>query len=223
MNKTAELLKLARKRRKSRWPGYNNLGDYHGGIYDCDHVSPYTKSAGNIEADLMIFLLDWSSDARLRGPIDWDAVKLGYTPSLPTNIKLITLLPQHFGLSLEDTYATNLFPFIKQGAMKAPIPAKDMLRAAIEFGLSQLEIIRPKIAVSLGIATFNALRRACGLRSVGNIDEGIRSPFKYGESMLWCQAHTGQLGLINRNRGGVDRVSQDWVEMARDYAKLTRR
>ena len=45
MKKHKQLLELAQKRQRSRWNGYKCIGDYHGGIYECDYVSPYTKSA----------------------------------------------------------------------------------------------------------------------------------------------------------------------------------
>lgn len=46
MNKKKELLKLAKLRQNTKWEGYNNIGDYHDGKFECNFVSPYTKSAG---------------------------------------------------------------------------------------------------------------------------------------------------------------------------------
>ncbi len=45
------------------------------------------------------------------------------------------------------------------------------------------------------------------------LSEAIPSPFQYQCSTIYCQAHTGQLGRNNRNRGGVDRVNKDWKVM----------
>jgi hypothetical protein len=79
MRKQRKLKLLARKRQRSRWKGYHCLGDYHGGIYECDHVSPYTKSAGNVDSEIMVMLQDWSSDAALRQKaIHHDCVCCGY-------------------------------------------------------------------------------------------------------------------------------------------------
>jgi hypothetical protein len=44
----------------------------------------------------------------------------------------------------------------------------------------------------------------------------IDSPFNIGKVRVWCQAHTGALGQNNRNKGGVDRVSHDWLTMKAD-------
>ncbi|HEY9877628.1 MAG TPA: uracil-DNA glycosylase family protein, partial [Leptolyngbyaceae cyanobacterium] len=143
-------------------------------------------------------------------------LQLGHDPKRQTNIKLIRLLKEHFGLSLHEIYATNLFPFIKLGGMSAALPSKDMLRAAEEFALPQLEIIQPKIAICLGIETFNALRRACGLKKTGKLEEAVNNPFLYQETMVWCQAHTSPCGQNTRNRSGKTKVSEDWAAMA-DY------
>lgn len=214
MDKHGQLLELAQKRKRSRWNGYNCIGDYHGGIYECDYVSPYTKSAHNVDSDIMVILQDSSSDEGISKEPTPEGVKCGYLPSLPTNKNLIRLLNDNFGVGLNDIYATNLFPFIKLGpSLSAPIPRKDLIRAAQEFALPQIRIVSPKLVVCLGGATFNAIRCACGYKDRLKMDSAIESPFKVGRSQIWCQAHTGQLGQNNRNRGGVDRVSADWKRM----------
>ena len=58
-DKNARLLALARLRQATRWPGYKSIADYHHGVYECDFVSPYTKTAGNVDAEVMVLLQDW--------------------------------------------------------------------------------------------------------------------------------------------------------------------
>ncbi len=216
MNKT-RLLDLARKRQTTRRPGYRCIGDYHSGAYECDFVSPYTRAAHNLEATVMVLLQDWSCDDRLRGPLDPDAQILGYTPALRTNQNLAKLLRDHFGLELRDVFATNVFPFVKLGAMNAPIPLRDLVWAAQEFALPQIEIVRPRIAVCLGKRAFNAVRHAAKAGTAATLGDAIASPFFVGSTGVWCQAHTGSIGTNNRNKGGVDRVNEDWARMAAAY------
>lgn len=191
MSKAQQLLELARKRQAARWPGYGNLADYHDGLYECDHASPYTKSAGNVEADILVLLQDWSSHDRLSGPPDHEVARLGYTPGLPTNINLAQLLRQHFQVAFGDVFITNLFPFIKTGNLSRGIPARDMRRAAVEFGLPQIEIIKPKLVICLGTATFNAIRHACDQPEVKTLEQAIQAPFTLRGSQVWCQSHPG--------------------------------
>ena len=58
MGKHERLRALAAKRRADRWPGYRCIGDCHDGAYDCEYVSPYTKSAGNVDSPILVLLQD---------------------------------------------------------------------------------------------------------------------------------------------------------------------
>lgn len=212
-DKHARLLTLAMLRQRTQWPGYHSIAEFRNGVYECDHVSPYTTSAGNVDADVMVLLQDWSGSDALSGALDVDARDFGYTRHEPTNGNLERRLLETFGLQFRDVYATNLFPFIKPGGMSARILKRDLLRAATEFALPQIEIVSPKLVICLGMVTFNAVRAASGLAPSVNMQAAIDSPFALGKSRIWFQAHTGHFGQISRNKGGVDRVAGDWLKM----------
>jgi restriction system protein len=212
MNKRRGLLLLAQKRKAARWPGYSQIGDYHNCAYECDFVSPYTKTAGNVDANIMVMLQDWSSAKSLRDdPLDRDSVDYGFTRTFPTNRRLTELLHLHFGVGFENIYATNLFPFIKPGGISNYIPMRDLIRAAQEFALPQVRIVQPRLVICLGLNTFNALRVACNHLRVRRMHDAIASPFTVDRAHVWCQAHTGARGQSNRGR---KRVNQDWRTMA---------
>lgn len=226
LDKRSQLLDLVKKRRQSDiLPQYRRLADYANGAFDCDYVSPYSKGAHNFDADVMILLQDWSSDDALHrssGPSE-----LGRDPNLPTNKTLDRLLDTALGLRLEDTYATNLFPFIKRGGLSTRIPFADLVLAAKEFALPQIRIIAPRLVVCLGKNTFNAIRIAAyeeGLSRDANpcrtMDDAIRSAFSIDLSgkgvRIWAQAHTGAWGQRNRNRHAPGRTVEDWLAMSRE-------
>src|SRR5712691_9645431 len=102
LDKRSALLRLAKVRQNTRWPGYKCIGDYDGGVYECDFVSPYTKGAGNVDAEVMFILQDWTSDESLSKGFDEDLAKLGYSRHVRTNINLKDLLNTIFGLSFAD-------------------------------------------------------------------------------------------------------------------------
>ncbi len=167
--KSEALLELARLRQSTRLDGYACIGDFHGGIFECDHVSPYTKSGNNVDAEIMVVGQDWSSADRLSvEPPDVRSAELGYTPNLPTNKNLDDLLKRHFGMARAECYLTNLFPFVKQGNLSATIRLKDLIGCAQRFTLREIKIVSPQIVVCLGIGTFNALRRASGIKGALN-------------------------------------------------------
>lgn len=201
----------------SRWAGYKCIGDYHGGVYECDFVSPYTRSAGNVEAELMVLLQDWASDDVLSGPVLPERLATGHDPHRRTNQRLRELLRQHLGLELAQVYATNVFPFVKVGSMSESIRKKDLVRAAREFAIPQIEFVGPRFAVCLGKAAFNAVAVAAGRPEAKLLADAIASPFGIGKTRVWCQAHTGQQSTNIRNRGGVDRVTRDWACMSSAY------
>lgn len=206
------LLRLARLRQSTRLAGYACISDFHDGIFECDHVSPYTKSGDNVDAAIMIVGQDWASAEKLaRYPPDKQLAKRGLIPDLPTNKNLDDLLERHFGLTRADCYVTNMFPFVKQGNMSARIPSKLLVDCARKFTLPETAIVSPQIAICLGIGVFNALRRAGGMKALRNTDQATKHPFRIERSTVHCVAHTGSLGS---NRRGRDKVEQDWQTIA---------
>jgi restriction system protein len=213
-DKLIRLLALGKKRKHTRYPGYHGLENYHRGAYECVFVSPYTKTAGNVQADIFVMLQDWADDRYLAGPFDPCLCERGYDCELPTNLKLSELLNEFFGKQLPDVFATNLFPFIKIG----PIRAVDFIRAAKEFALPQIEIVQPKLVICLGLAVFKALSEACGRSAKQcDINTAVNNPFTYGNARIWCQAHTGWKGQANRKRKGANQVEDDWRAMKGDF------
>jgi hypothetical protein len=119
LDKVCALRKLGTLGRNTRWARYRCIGDYHSGAYECEFVSPYPKSAGNVDARLFVLLQDWASHSLLSGGLNGDIRDLGHLPRLPTNRNSIDLLRSYVDLELADVYATNLFPFINAGRSMA--------------------------------------------------------------------------------------------------------
>ncbi|HMH41885.1 MAG TPA: hypothetical protein VK557_00255 [Pyrinomonadaceae bacterium] len=210
------LHKLAQKRKGDKtWDGYYSIADFHDGVYECDYVSPYTKGASNLDASIFVMMQDWSSTDSLKKAVCQDSVKYGRTLGKPSNVNLETLLQIHFGCRLSQTYATNLFPFIKVGPMNARIPHRIMHRAAIEYGLPQIRIIKPKLVICFGLPTFNGLRAAVGLRKVRTVNDGIDEPFMIESARVWLQTHTSPQAQNTRIRHGVNQVAFDWQRMVK--------
>jgi hypothetical protein len=215
--KEIKLRQLADKRKQTRIKEYRTLADYHDGKYECDYVSPWSKSAHNVGAEVMIVGHDWSSEKWMSGPFDEQSAQRGYSDRFPTNQNLFDLLNRHFGLSFGDVYATNAFPFIKKGESQGSIEHMDMQFAAREFLLPQIEIIQPVIVICLGLATFNAVRAAYGVtQKISTLDEAIRTPFSKN-SMICAVAHTG---IRTTNQRGRDQIDRDWAALRRRFDDL---
>jgi uracil-DNA glycosylase len=146
------------------------LSDFHNGYYECDHVSPWSISACNVDAELMLIGQDWASSEILKREPDEKRRGIGQDWSSLTNSNLREFL-KHMRLGFSETYATNLFPFIKLGAKDAPIPFRDLVRCARTYAIPQIETVSPRIAICLGGRTFDAIRSAEGLPTAWN---GVR-------------------------------------------------
>lgn len=207
IKKAAMLAELTAKRKQAQWIGYKNLP----ALYECDFVSPYTKSAGNTSAKIFVMLQDWASEDALSGKPDPQTLALGYTPQLATNKNLQALLRTHFGVSISQIYATNLFPFIKPGGMSSRIHNLALRRAAKEFALPQIDIVGPRLVIALGLTCFNTIRDAIGKQRVYPLSAASEEPVDHLVSRIWCQAHTGWGA---RHRGSGAAVNRDWKRMA---------
>lgn len=164
VEKKAALLELARKRQAddlSAFKGsYCHLRDLD---CECDHVVPWTISAFNVDAELMLIAQDWASEDFLLNLDEEDRLEqkaLGQIPWLETNKKLERRVLPQFGLAFADTYATDVFAFVKRGSMTARISFVDLVLSARRYTLPQIEIVRPQMVICLGSASFNAVRRA---------------------------------------------------------------
>ena len=148
-------LDLAHKRASTCFPGYKQPEEFG---YDFkDWVSPYTKTAHAFDG-IAVVLQDWSSEDKLSQGVIPAVQKYGRDPDLKTNKILDRLLREVLNLSVEQTYATNVFPYIKPGDISKPIPFPDVTRAAREFAVPELRLARPSRILALGKMASTALR-----------------------------------------------------------------
>jgi hypothetical protein len=133
LNKVSALTDLVAKRRRETHPAYHHLHSFDEGIWDCEYVVPWTKSAPNVDAQLMVMGQDWASEKFLREPKYNTSERIsarktaGQDEYLPTNRRLKSLLRAHFDLEFAQVYATDVLVFVKPGAMTGNVPMRDML------------------------------------------------------------------------------------------------
>ena len=138
---------LAALRVSSAPEGY--LQPEHFGYDFRDWVSPYTKGA-NRRGGIALVLQDWASEEGLKGGRNERIAELGRNPDIRTNKVLEELLRRILGLSLNVVYATNAFPFVKQGKMSSAIPQRTVNAMAGRFLVPELKIAEPQVVLALG-------------------------------------------------------------------------
>lgn len=125
--KSAALLNLTRNRQSCRLDSYGCIGELQDGLFECDHVSFWTKSGGNTAAKVMVVGQDWSSgDVLNESSPDLDSARLGFSPRFPTKANLDSLLDFCFELKRTDCYLASAFVFIRLGRLSANIPLNDL-------------------------------------------------------------------------------------------------
>ncbi|HVI79120.1 MAG TPA: hypothetical protein VM715_13345, partial [Candidatus Acidoferrum sp.] len=213
-----ELRLLAQQRQADRRDGYLCLSDIHSGYYDTEeHVSPWSISAQNVDAELMIFGKDWVSSETLAGAPDPERKRLGQGWNVPTNRNLRAYLRDHVGgLEFSQTYATNVFPFIKLGKKNAAIRAADMLYAARQYALPQLRIVSPLMAVCLGPPAFHSVSRAA-------LDEGGQSASTPMPHVVFCGIEIYAVSHPSMYPGGKVAVEGRWKQIGERLVALRER
>jgi hypothetical protein len=212
------LIQLAKERQVDRRDGYLCLSGIHGGYYECDHVSPWSKLAQNVDAELMILGKDWASSETLEDrPPDPKRKEFGQDRGAPTNKNLRAYLRDYMGgLEFSQTFSTNVFPFIKVGKKNNQISAPDMLYAARRYTLPQIKIIAPLMAICLGRPGFLAVSRAA-------LDEGgqeVSNPLPY---IVFCGVEIYKVPHPSVYTGGKKAVEQRWAQLGDRLEELRKR
>jgi len=141
-------------------------------------------------------------------PRSWFSCKIG----------AVRMCCQRVLIPLSDLYITNLFVFVKPGGLSANIPIRHMTYSASKYGLAQIEVIRPKMVLCLGGATYNGVRRALGVRPV-KIGAGLAMPpISYCEANIYGLSHTGGLGV--KNAGGIGSLHDQWKTIGEIHNSL---
>jgi hypothetical protein len=207
--KEYRLKELGTYRKENCYPGFKNLCDFHNGRYESDFVSPYSKGSGNFDSKIFVLLQDWVSEDAIKKGLDDGAITLGYSPGLTTNKNLQELLNETFQSKISEVFTTNLFPFIKMGAMNAPIGAPWLRKAFDEFAMPQINIITPKVVVCCGKKVYRTVLKCLLDISPPRVD--FTDHICHGKILYVCQNHPGSRGTMSV--GGINGAKRNWQVM----------
>lgn len=193
---------------------FKKLGDFYNGLYDFDdHVVPYSKSAGNLEAEVMFVGQDWASEDFLNqeNP-DMVQYEKGHDPRLPYNKLFFRILEDFFNIKFKDTYSTDAFVFIKPGNMGTKIHHHDMYLSAREYVMPQIDIIKPKTVICIGGSTHTALRKIFGLPYKAVKSSLDDEPIVYNKTKIIVGTHLG--ARATSSLGGLTEQMRIWENIA---------
>jgi DNA polymerase len=168
IGKREQYLSLVKKRKEHVFfEGLSNPSKIDNGKYDIeDHLGPWSKWQGNLDARILLIGQDW-------GNIDYYLNNKGYdTDDNPTNqnlVELFKLIGIDIGTPSKPNFSapvffTNTILGIKQdGNMSAKVRKAWAKESADLFLAPLIEIIRPKTIITLGGYAYGEVARIYGL------------------------------------------------------------
>ncbi len=215
---------VAARQTKEPPDGLFNPSRVEGGVFDAPHIGPWTRWAHDLDADLMVIGQDW-------GDVDYFTANRGLdNPTNPTNKALQILLalvgrpvPEPPTRDAEENSAsatcgvwlTNALPWLKTGGLSAPLENGWFDETAIAFLKEQVEIVQPRVVVSLGERAYNSILRAYELpehrgvfRAVVENQVGVRLPTSSNATTLFGVYHCGK--RIQNTVRSPEKQEVDW-------------
>lgn len=135
------------------------------GAFDSKHIGAWTRWNGNLDADVMVIGQEWGDVVSFQK--QW-----GLDISSPTNRTIQELLAVA-GVKVADVlklgatsrvFMTNAALCLKQGGMQAAVNREWFTNCAKHFLRRQIELVKPKVAVTLGERAYVGLRDEFGLK-----------------------------------------------------------
>jgi DNA polymerase len=149
--------------------GLVNPASYDGGILDSDQIGPWSLWQGNLNAGLVIVGQDWG-DTRYFSDNGGRE-----TPRNPTNKMLRSLLGS-IGINIAEptaadagggtVFLTNAILCLKNGGMQAKVRSEWFTNCGARFLRPTIDLIAPKVVVTLGEWAYSTVTAAYGLPRV---------------------------------------------------------
>jgi uracil-DNA glycosylase len=196
--------------------GLTNPADVDGGKHDSDHIGPWSRWQGNLDAKVMVVGQDWGDINCLRDNV-------GVEPSNNrTNVTLVALLDE-LGVKVDLPQAssgqnvvffTNAILCLKEGGLQADVQAEWFRNCGSRYLRRQIEIINPMLVIGLGTNAFQAILAAfsmkCGPKFLDHVEDRDGTLLPNG-SRAFAAYHCGARVLNTHRKLPIQQ--QDWRRM----------
>jgi len=220
MDKKLAYCELVKKRKAVTFPaGLQNPANIANGQFDCDHLGAWSLWQGDLDAEILIVGQGWGDDFYFMENQGRD------TDENPTNKNLRKLLAS-IGLDPglpsspmpQPLFFTNAVLGIKSGGMSAALKHDWMRHSSVHFTAPLIEIVQPRLIVTLGISAYKAMRFIYQSLPYESMSGLLKYPpfFLPGARQIFALSHCGGLGL--RNRSMTEQFA-DWQKI-RPYLHL---
>lgn len=197
-------LRLVRSRKECRLcESLTNPAVCEAGIYDSDHIGPWSSWHGRFNPELMIIGQDWGDTTSYRTQRGIE------DPNGPTNQTLADLV-RLIGLDMDEVFLTNAVLCLKEGGDQAPVREEWFRNCGERFLKPTIEVVNPRVLVTLGERAYRSVEVLFDLpriefrQAVGNV-EG----FMLSERLRLFPMYHPSRRILNTHRCLAEQ-QQDW-------------
>jgi uracil-DNA glycosylase len=204
-NRREKYCALVQARKKCRaCEGLVNPSNVESGAFDSDQIGPWSRWQGNLNAELMIVGQDW-------GDTRYFIANHGHESSQnPTNDMLIRLLssigvdvpaPTATDSARGPLFLTNAILCLKEGGLQAAVKREWFEQCAARFLRPTIDIVAPRILISLGEWAYRAINRAYDLQRM-SFQQAVKSHegFLLTAHMLYFPRYHCGRRILNTHR-----------------------
>lgn len=212
MDKADRYLKLVERRKACACcPCLANASTIDGGRLDSDEIGPYSRWQGNLDADLMVVAQDFADGEGFREHRGWPGERV------QTNLALVELVaeagiaiePPRYGVADDHLFFTNAVLCMKQGGMQARIPESCFAECGRRFLRPAIELVSPKVVVTLGSKAMRAVCRAYELDPPGQFADAVAEPIPLTAATTLMPLFHPSRTVLNTLRS-LDAQRGDW-------------
>ena len=193
--------------------GLTNPADYDNGIFDSDQIGPWSRWQGTLNTQLMIIGQDWGDTGYFQryGGHDRDNNPSNKTiRELLASIEIPIPPPSANEVSLSSIFLTNAILCLKEGGLGGKVKQEWFNNCGRHYLKPQIEIISPKVVVSLGKYAYEIICQLYNLpktsfRDAVDRKEGI--PLSNG--VVFLPVYHCSPRVLHTHRGLAEQKS-DW-------------
>jgi DNA polymerase len=163
-----------------------NASMIDGGCMDSERIGPFSRWQGNLDATLMVVAQDFADVGGFRRHHGWPGERVR------TNMKLTALMtragipinPPRFGTADDRLFFTNAVLCMKRGGMRAPVPECCAAECGRRFLRPTIEIVAPRVVVTLGGRAMKAVCRAFDVAHPSSLCAAVAVPIPLTSSTV---------------------------------------
>ena len=199
--------------------GLTNPAEYDNGIFDSDHIGPWSRWQGNLNSQLMIIGQDWGDTGYFQryGGHETDNNPSNKTiRELLASIGINILPPSVSNLDTSAIFLTNAILCLKKGGLGAPVYREWFNNCGCHYLKPLIEIISPKVVVSLGKHAYETICQLYNLPKMGFRDAVDRQEgMPLSKGIVFLPVYHCSPRVLNSHRR-IAQQKSDWqrIKMA---------